>query len=328
MAGDKRGNIHARPHQSQEAGAGSNQLQVGGDLVVQITPALAIGILRDGVAARNQDELSPRQDLDKQIVDVLVRAGLLEALWHQDFLQEVRALKADWASRTEVSQSDLIELTGLARIAKMTPVVAPVREPGSYITDYVVEEYRAAHIFPNPRAAEYRTTVHTRRIRAVVDGMKEFWFHHSTYWPAGAIPEHELHSDGQLTIRNLARTTVEGVPGVRFDFVVEIEPMKAGETRTLTWVRRQLVSAPTGEVTPQDWVDVFPHVEIETAIISIKFHPTAIPREIWRVENLLADHRFLESSFKNVLTPRKDGFVESAWKQPKAGFSSGICWLW
>jgi hypothetical protein len=219
-----------------------------------------------------------------------------------------------------------------AALRSSEPAVALGAEratPGGH-DGFEVLTYQATRVMPESSDGQLVTS-HDRVIRATVAGLKEFRIRQRDSRADAKPPHTTLVSAGQARIENLVPYwEPDGARGIRYDFVVEFEPMALYEEREISWTW-------TFPPNPDEiyangmttHLSLTPRIPVTRAKLGMKFDPQHLPAAVWHFVNVIDTDRFDIDEARRIPLEIVDGRAETPLiENPRLGQSSGISCEW
>lgn len=197
--------------------------------------------------------------------------------------------------------------------------------------NYITNRYESLYNLPSA-PGKPRQFLQTREITATRNGV-EAWRQSSRYWGKGLdeLPEQVLFGPGTLGVTYDARLERTDKPGRAY--VTEVKfphPLKAGDRTKFAILKTHRVEF--DEVVHEGWRDwcglLGITVQIERAIVGVRFPPGITPRTLWYFEDLPEWLAPGVASEDNTLSVDGSGFVTHSWDAPLFGHSYGLAWMW
>jgi hypothetical protein len=172
------------------------------------------------------------------------------------------------------------------------------------------------------------TTYHERTIRPKIEGLREFRLIQKSNWPSAKMPAYSCDLPWRVE-KATPFVNASGVPGFRWDFVIDLPAAKKGEPIDLVWERTYALELGDTFVAGEwDSIDLTPQMPvIPLASMQVQFPAARLPKSIFYFDNVPQDDRLqeIETDFRLVA---KNGLVSRDFQDVRQGYSSGIRWRW
>lgn len=196
--------------------------------------------------------------------------------------------------------------------------------------DWVMERFEAYYNFPTRKGGPLEVLL-TRRLRAIADNVP-LWQHHAFWRERGVsgVPQIALIGPGVLTVTD---DHIESETNMRHYITRVTFPRPVSYGQVVEFTLTKQVAVDFDSLThrgSQDWYGLVTLKSPADFIhIGLRFPMDALPRTIWKYEDIL-------SGLIRPGTPTKatelftddTGFVEHTWTDVPAGYSYGISLEW